>query len=197
MYRDFGPCGSWPAFVSLFRYLRLFCQGITNHRLKTAEKQAFFAVLRRLAGLHGRLPDSMMITENIEIEGENLVSGGFADVRTGRYMGHLVAVKTMRVAELDDVLKIRKVSVSSFFSVTFGWGPNDPPAILQRSRSLEYGVPPKRLETCRRSGRHGERTFHYCVRVDGAWKHHGVHWKEFRQQTGTGTWFRTPRHFLR
>ncbi|KAF9644344.1 kinase-like protein [Thelephora ganbajun] len=86
MYRDFRP----------------------QHKLKAAEKQAFFVMLRRLAGTHGRLPDSIMITENIEVEGEIRASGGFADVRSGRYMGSLVAVKTLRVAAQDDLQKIRK-----------------------------------------------------------------------------------------
>jgi len=73
-------------------------------------------MLRRLAGFRGRLPDSMVITEKIEVGDEILASGGFADVRIGKYMGRLVAVKTMRLAEKDDTLKIRKVSVSGFFS---------------------------------------------------------------------------------
>jgi hypothetical protein len=75
------------------------------------EKQVFFVVLRRLTGIHGRLPGSMVIKKGITISDEILPSGGYADVRTGTYKGHLVAVKTMRVAEQDNFLKIRKVSV--------------------------------------------------------------------------------------
>jgi len=52
-----------------------------------------------------------MISDEIEVSGGALASGGFADVRTGTYAGRLVAVKTMRVAKQDDFLKIRKVSV--------------------------------------------------------------------------------------
>ena len=85
---------------------------MTEHNLKAAEKQAFFISLRRLAGTHGRLPDSMMVTEKIEVEEEILASGGFADVRRGRYLGRLVAVKTLRVAAQDDLPKIRKVSIN-------------------------------------------------------------------------------------
>jgi len=173
VYRDIGPCESRSVSVSLFRHLRSFRQGIAEYNLKTIEKQAFFVTLRRLAGIHGRLPDSMMITEKIEVEDQILANGGFADVRIGRYMGHLVAVKTMRVAEQDDTLKIRKVSASSFVLGS----PDHPPAILQRSRSLEYSVPPERFEARRGSGGPGERTIRYCVRVDDAWKHHGVHQK--------------------
>ena len=61
----------------------------------------------------------MIITEKIAVEDEVLASGGFADVRRGSYMGHLVAVKTLRFAEQDDLLKIRKVSVDVIFSATW------------------------------------------------------------------------------
>ena len=54
----------------------------------------------------------MIITDKVDTEEEILASGGFADVRLGRYMGHLVAVKSLRVAEQDDLLKIKKVSTS-------------------------------------------------------------------------------------
>jgi len=61
----------------------------------------------------------MMITEEIKVSDEILASGGFADVRTGMYKGHLVAVKTMRVAKQDDSRKIRKVSINSISSAAW------------------------------------------------------------------------------
>ena len=61
----------------------------------------------------------MMITGEIEVSDDILASGGFADVRRGTYDGHLVAVKTMRVTEQDDLLKIRKVRADDIFSVTW------------------------------------------------------------------------------
>ena len=85
------------------------------HNLKAPEKHAFFTTLRRLAGCHGRLPDSMMITDRVEISDTILASGGFADIRRGTYMGSLVAVKTMRVSPQDDFLKIRKVTINDIF----------------------------------------------------------------------------------
>jgi len=91
------------------RRLKWFLQGLTEHDLKTTEKQAFFIALRRLVGIHGRLPESMMITEEIAVSGEALISGGFAGVKTGTYKGYLVAVKTMRVSQEDGFLWIRKV----------------------------------------------------------------------------------------
>jgi len=92
-----------------------FRQGIAEHNLKPAEKQFLFLTLRRLAGYHGRLPDSMIIKEKVEIEDKMFASGGFADTRSGRYMGHLVAVKTLRVAAPDDLLKMKKVSINDVF----------------------------------------------------------------------------------
>jgi len=53
----------------------------------------------------------MMIREGITVSDEILASGGFANIRTGTYKGCLVAVKTMRVAKQDDLVKIRKVSI--------------------------------------------------------------------------------------
>lgn len=95
-----------------FRRFRWFLQGITEHNLKPTERQAFFVLLRRLAGCYGRLPGSMIITEKIETSDNVPTSGGFADVRCGKYMGQPVAVKTMRVTERDDFQKIRKVSIN-------------------------------------------------------------------------------------
>ena len=57
----------------------------------------------------------MMIPEEIKVSDKVFASGGFADIRTGTYMEHLVAVKTMRVTEQDNILKIRKVSINSIF----------------------------------------------------------------------------------
>jgi len=58
----------------------------------------------------------MIITEDITVRDQILASGGYSDVRSGSYMGSLVAVKTLRVAVQDDILKIRKVSPGDIFS---------------------------------------------------------------------------------
>ena len=52
---------------------------------------------------------------------------------------------------------------------------------------MEYGDPSERLEARWSSRGYGERAIRHCVGVDGTRKHHGVHQKERRQQTGTGT----------
>jgi len=83
-----------------------------------AERRAFLVTLRRLAESYGRLPDSLVIAENIEVEDNVFASGGFADIRRGRYKGGLVAVKTLRVGEGSDVLKIKRVGTNEIFSTT-------------------------------------------------------------------------------
>ena len=98
-------------------HLRLFCQGLARYNLETAEKQAFFVTLRRLATIHGRLPESMVITKKIAVTDKILASGGFADIRTGKYVGHVVAVREIRVPEQDNILKIRKVSIDDIFQL--------------------------------------------------------------------------------
>ena len=51
----------------------------------------------------------MVIAEKIEVEDMIHASGGFSDIRCGRYGGHRVAVKTLRVTMQDDIQRIRKV----------------------------------------------------------------------------------------
>ena len=99
----------------LFRHLRWSLQSLAEQELTNAEKQAFFLTLRRLAGHHGRLPDSMIITEEIETPDTIPASGIFVDVKRGIYMGQLVAVKTMRVPMQNHLLMIRKVSIEHIF----------------------------------------------------------------------------------
>lgn len=93
-------------------------QGLAEHKLHTYEKQAFFGTLRRLAGKHGRLPESMVITDKINFSASSQphTSGGFADIKSGEYKGCTVAVKTLRVAVTDDFGKLRKVSGNGVFA---------------------------------------------------------------------------------
>jgi len=85
-------------------------QGLAEHKLRSSEKQAFFGTLRKLAGKHARLPDSMVITDKIDFSNQPHTSGGFADIKQGQYKGFNVAVKTLRVGEGDNFDKIRRVS---------------------------------------------------------------------------------------
>ena len=116
-----------------------------------------------------------MITDKIEVSGNIFASGGFADVRTGTYLGALVAVKTARVNEQDGFMKIRKVSIDAVSQLLGRDSDSRSPAILQRSRALEYPVPPERLEARWGSGGYGERAIHHDLRVDGTRRRDGLY----------------------
>jgi hypothetical protein len=94
-------------------------QGLAEHKLRSYEKQAFFGTLRRLAGKHARLPESMIITEKIDYSASArpYTSGGFADTKSGQYKGCTVAVKILRVTVTHDFEKIRKVIAKDIFPV--------------------------------------------------------------------------------
>ena len=88
----------------------------------------FFVTLRKRAGCYGRFSHSMMITKKIEVPDEIIASGGSADARSGRYMGHFVVVKTIRVTDKVDFLKkgahqmyfLRTRDTASIFNIN-GW----------------------------------------------------------------------------
>ena len=103
---------------ALFRCLRWSLQGITEHSLKAAEKNAFFLMLRRLAEHHDLLPDRVVLQGKIEVPDGILASAGFEDVKCRKYKGALVAAKTVRVAPQDDLGKIRKVGIDGTFLFT-------------------------------------------------------------------------------
>ena len=132
-------------------------QGLAEHQLRGAEKQTFFVTLRRLAGKHARLPQSMVITDKIEYSSNQpQKSGGFADIKPGRYRGCDVAVKVLRVARTDNFEKIRKVSGGQAFAVerddTQGQSIIPPIAILQGSCPLEFVIASERPEVGGRCG---------------------------------------------
>ena len=81
-----------------------------------------------------------MITDKIEVSDNILASGGFSDVRTGTYLGALVAVKTMRVEEQDYFMKkISKVSIYAVSSTTWtGFRQSFPSNSAKKSC---YGMP--------------------------------------------------------
>jgi len=134
-------------------------QGIAGYNLEPTEKLAFFVTLRRLAERHGRLPDRIMITEEIKTSDETLIFGGFGYVRPGTYKGRHVAVKTMRAEARDKLPKIRKVRINVGHQ---GHGLNhSTPAILQGSHPLGNAIPPERLAPYWGSGGYGDRAIHH------------------------------------
>jgi len=115
----------------------------------------------------------MRMAGGVEVSEEILAFGGFADLRLGTYEGRLVAVKTMRIAAQDDLLGIRKVTITVDHR---GRGLiRSVAAILQGSCPLEHAVPSEYLETRWGSGGHQEAANRHRVGVDGAREHHGVH----------------------
>ena len=85
-------------------------------RLETELRQLAFSVLRKLCGRIGHLPDSYLLSDKFDLSGLPRASGGFADVRMGVFKGRDVAVKSLRVSEVDDKMKIRKVGNQATFS---------------------------------------------------------------------------------
>lgn len=64
----------------------------------------------------------MTITSSIGTTGPLLPSGGFTDTRIGNYSGHTVAVKTLKIAEQDDLQRIKKVSIGDIVSINWRAG---------------------------------------------------------------------------
>ena len=94
-------------------------------RLDNELRTIAFSVLRKLCGRIGYLPDSYLLSDKFDLSGMPRASGGFSDVRMGAFRGKDVAVKSLRISEMDDKLRIRRV--------------RNPPATLC-SGSLTYCV---------------------------------------------------------
>ena len=86
-------------------------------RLNTELRPLALMVLRRLCGRIGHLPDSYLLFDKLDVSGMPYASGGFADVRKGVFKGKDVAVKSVRVSEMGDKVKIRKVGKQSFLHI--------------------------------------------------------------------------------
>jgi len=104
-------------------------------RLDTELRLLAFNVLRRLCGKIGHLPDSYLLSDKFDLSGPPRASGGFADVRMGAFKGGDVAVKSLRVAVMDDKVKIRRVGNHVAPSHLRLLTPYT--ALLQRSRRVE------------------------------------------------------------
>jgi hypothetical protein len=78
-------------------------------RLETNLRQVAIRVLGGLCGRIGHLPESYLLSDKFDLSGPPRFFGGFADVRMRVSKGKNVAVKTLRVSEVDDKGRIRKV----------------------------------------------------------------------------------------
>lgn len=111
-------------------------------KLEIELRKIAFSVLRRLCGRIGHLPESYQLSDKFDLSGMPHASGGFADVRMGVYKGKDVAVKSLRVAEFDDKLRIRKVGKRAAASCPGSLTPCA--AVLQRGCHVEELVPSQR-----------------------------------------------------
>ena len=84
-------------------------QAFRAARLEPELRQLAFSVLRMLCGKTGHLPESYLLSDKFDLSGLPRASGRFADVRIGTLRGNDVAVKSLRVSEMDDKARIRKV----------------------------------------------------------------------------------------
>ena len=84
-------------------------KAVRTARLEPELHVLAYSVLRGLCGRVGRLPGSYLLPNEFDLSGLPRVSGGFADVRMRVFEGKNVAVKSVRVSEMDDKARIRKV----------------------------------------------------------------------------------------
>ena len=84
-------------------------------RLEPELRHLAFSVLRRLCKRIGHLPESYLLPKELDLSGLLRASGGFAEVRMGVVGGKDVAVKSLRVSDADDEVRIRKVGTNPHF----------------------------------------------------------------------------------
>jgi len=77
--------------------------------LDTKLRHRALTLLTRLCDRTRYLPSSYLLSDKFDLSGMPRASGGFADVRMGVLKGRDVAVKTLRISEVDDKAKIHKV----------------------------------------------------------------------------------------
>ena len=132
-------CFHRTAFGSCLLIPSLDIKALRAARLEPELRRLAFSVLRKLCGRVGYLPKSHLLPDEPELSGLLRASGGFAELRVGVFKGRGVAVKTLRVSEVDDEARINKVgnqAASSYIdSLT------DRTALLQRSCLVEEVVP--------------------------------------------------------
>ena len=97
---SFGPCSM---------ILSLHMKAFRVAQLDTQLRQLAFSVLGRLCGRIGHLPESYLLSYDFDLSEKPRASGCFTDIRMGVFRGKDFAVKSLRVSEVDDKAKIRKV----------------------------------------------------------------------------------------
>ena len=91
----------------------IFCLGVKAlraARLDPELRRVAIGVLRRLCGRVGHLPESYLLSDKFDLSGMPRASGGFADVWKAEFRGKVkIAIKCLRVSDVDDKARIRKV----------------------------------------------------------------------------------------
>jgi len=95
----------------------IFCLGVKalrDARLEPELRRIALGVLRRICGRLGHLPESYLLSDKFDLSGMPRASGGFADVWKAEFRGEVkVAIKCLRVSDVDDKARIRKVGKQS------------------------------------------------------------------------------------
>ena len=81
------------------------------NNLPGSQRVVIFTTAQVVAYHYTQVLPSLRLTGKVQVEDKIIASGGFANLRHGRYMGNLVAVKTMRVAAQGDLSRMRRVSI--------------------------------------------------------------------------------------
>jgi hypothetical protein len=104
----------------------------------------------RTCGREALLPISLQIPLSYEPSETPFYRGGFADVWKGQHLGRDVAAKGLRVYEMDDFDRIRKVGSPMLFLFIHPLSPSCT-EVLQGSHNVEDASPSKRVATARRN----------------------------------------------
>ena len=75
-----------------------------------ALKRRHVKALIRLSGMTGLYPECLVL-EGIEIIGDPIGGGGFADIFKGRLLDQEIAVKVLRIYQKSDIQKLLKVTL--------------------------------------------------------------------------------------
>jgi hypothetical protein len=101
-----------------------------------------FIILRRLCGRIGHLPESYLLSDKFDLSEMSYYSCGSTDVWMGVFKGKDVAVKSLRIAMLDDKPRIRKVGNRA--AAPHAGSLTHCAEVLQRGCLVEELVPSKR-----------------------------------------------------
>jgi hypothetical protein len=113
--------------------------GDSESALQDKERTRCSVTLQKLCGACCLLPDSHVISDGLELTNELPVAhGGFANVYQGSYRGRPVAIKTLKLSQADEGVRLKKVSACLCIpSKTNADDIHTFAAISQRSRRLE------------------------------------------------------------